>query len=286
MSRTLWVLTLFIELLSPCIVIADEPDPKVMKSWVEYYKEIARSYEIGLRSAPNTFLTVVETPVLVYSNPTSGRDTHGAIFIWTRNGRAEVIGDIWSRLTGTTPTTARMVKHSFHSLAIEPLNAKGMDGVVWAPDEPGIVLKPIPEAPAPAQTATGRLTQMRVISKRFNGFDIPAPTSAIVEERERMLRLLPTPIYRYVNDDRLQESADGAVFAFLFDWDPEIILVIEIRPTKEGARWHYGLAHMDNKSLRVEYNGETVWENTERNLGSQRAKYYSVTATTRPNEIK
>ena len=130
MSRTLWVLTLFIELLSPCIVMADEPDPKVMKSWVEYYKEIARSYEIGLRSAPNTFLTVVETPVLVYSNPTSGRDTHGAIFIWTRNGRAEV------------------------------------------------------------------------------------------------------------------------------------------------------------KSLRVEYNGETVWENTERNLGSQRAKYYSVTATTRLNEIK
>ena len=74
MSRTLWVLTLFIELLSPCIVMADEPDPKVMKSWVEYYKEIARSYEIGLRSAPNTFLTVVETPVLVYSNPTSGRE--------------------------------------------------------------------------------------------------------------------------------------------------------------------------------------------------------------------
>ena len=269
------------------IVADDEPKSKTLDHWVEYYKEVAKGYDMRLKSAPDEPLTVVAAPILVYSNPSSGRDTHGAFFVWTRHGRAEAIAAIWSKRTDAPVTSPRYVNHEFHSLANEPLVAKGTDGLKWAPETPGIELKLVPDAPIPAASRTLRLAQMREILRQFRGFDLYPQEGGSGQEVERELRVLPTPMYRYSETENQPASLDGAVFGFFLDWDPEILLVIEVRPTQDGPRWHYGVGRVDNKPLRLQFNKVDVWTKPENDFGSANNKYYCKFAvTTRPSEIK
>ena len=89
----------------------DEPASKLLNRWVKYYTEVAQGYDVRLKSAPNEPLTVSAEPLLVYSNPTIGFDTHGAFFVWTRNGRAEAVGAIWSKRIGADETSRKNVNH-------------------------------------------------------------------------------------------------------------------------------------------------------------------------------
>ena len=179
------------------------------------------------------------------------------------------------------------MNHEFHSLATEPLVAKGTDGVKWAPETAGIEFELVPNAPTPAASRTLRLAQMRAMTRQFTGYDMYPQEGTSRKETERELRVLPTPLYRYSEDESKPVSSDGAVFGFFFDWDPEILLVIEIRSTDDGPRWHYGVGRVDNKPLRLEYNGADVWTKPGDDFGSPRSKYYcTFGVTTRPNESK
>src|SRR6188474_1202222 len=93
------------------IAADDEPKSKPLDRWVKYYTEVAQGYDIRLKSAPDEPLTVSAEPILVYSNPTIGFDTHGAFFVWTKNGRAEAIGAIWSKRIGAEATSRKNVNH-------------------------------------------------------------------------------------------------------------------------------------------------------------------------------
>lgn len=261
------------------VVDAEDEAPVPAKRWVEYYTGIAKSYDIRLKSAPDEPLRVSDARVFSFANPLSGRDSHGAIFVWTRSGRAEVVAAIWS-FKGSSD---RRVMDECQSLATEPLFAKEKGTVVWTPDRPGIELKPIPGAPVPARTLPLRLAQMREISRQFTAFDSPIESGVV---RERTLRLVPTPMYRYSGDDKQddkQDESDGAIFGYWGDWNPEIILVIEIRRTTEGPRWHFGAGCMDSDPLRLEHHGVEVWKKPSRgDLGGRSEPYYARIARTVP----
>lgn len=269
----------------------DEPKAKQLRRWVQYYKEVAKEYDIRLNSVPDEPLTVSSEPILVYSNPTIGLDTHGALFVWTRKGRAEVIGAIWSKRISSSVESRKNVNHEFHSLAAGPLVAAGPDNVKWTPESPGIELKLVPDAPEPATSRPRRLAQMREISRQFSGFDLNPKESDAKEDEERRMRTLPAPLYRYteyshISDKELMKT-DGAVFGLFYDWDPEILLIIEMKPTEAGPRWHYGVAYLDYKPLRLQYHETDVWSKTERNFGSSTSKYCCVIgATTRPMTLE
>lgn len=289
------VVVLAVGLLTCRVSVADEPaeraaDAKRLERWVEYYTQVAQEYDVRLKSAPDERLTVSAKPILVYSNPTIGLDTHGAFFVWTRNGRAEAIAAIWSKRIGPEVTSRKNVNHEFHSLATEPLAAKGADGVTWEPAEPGLEFKPVPDAPVPGTTRAKRLSQMRQISRQFTGFDLNPRSDDPNTEEERRMRLLPAPMYRYAEaptaktevkaENRSPPVTDGAVFGLFFDWDPEILLVLEVRPTDDGPRWHYAVAYVDYKPLRLQLNGQDVWEKPEKNFGHPRGKYFCVIGVT------
>lgn len=271
----------------------DSVNKERLDRWVAYYTDVARGYDVRLKSVPDQPLAVSSEPILVYSNPTIGFDTHGAFFVWTRKGRAEAIAAIWSKKIDASTTSEKNVNHEFHSLAMEPLVAKGEDGVEWTPAVPGIELKPVPDAPLPAETRGLRLAQMRAISRQFAGFDLN-PREAGGEEVERQLRVLPKPLYRYLEPDPettdsagVQSNTDGAVFGLFLDWDPEILLLIETRPTPDGPRWHYGVAYVDYKPLRLQLNGKDVWSKPEKNFGESDGRYYCVIGvTTKPPELE
>ena len=255
-----------------------DPSRKAFERWVEYYQEVAGGYDIRLKSQPDEPLEVSAEPVHVYTNPSSGLDTHGAFFVWTHNGRAEAIGAIWSKLTGRG-SRIRYVHHEFQSLSTEPFVAKGREGLTWAPRAEGVELKEVADAPPPAKTKALRLAQMRAIARGFTGYHVN-PT-------EFQLRLLAQPLYRYEPPEDADALGDGAVFGLFMDWDPEILLVLEIRPTDAGPRWHYAVGRFSNKPLRLEHGGRDVWEHAGGDFGDPRGPFYAKHGVaTRPAELE
>src|SRR6267154_77080 len=53
--------------------------------------ELARQYEFFADRDRQTKFELQPKPLLAYSNPVRG-DVHGNVFVWTRNGRPEVVG--------------------------------------------------------------------------------------------------------------------------------------------------------------------------------------------------
>jgi hypothetical protein len=233
-----------------------QKDP--FKRWVEYYTRQAEEYEFSLGKAERR-LELQATPVLKYSNPVRPTDQHGAIYVWTLDGRPEVIGSIWSSQDAKDPGV-RMVTHEFQSLSLDTIVSQhpprtGRKGQVpdWKTSAAGIELQLLPDAPAAAKSAPTRLSQMRRLAAEFSaqitGSDI---------ETESGLRLLSSPLVRY--SSKSAKVLDGGLFAFVQATDPELLLLIELRDTKDGPRWHYAAARFTNRPLLLARGERKLWE--------------------------
>jgi hypothetical protein len=236
--------------------------------WLEYYQDVANSYDIYLQSDLKTRLKVSPKPIMSYSHPAAMRGTHGAFFVWTRRGRPELVGSIWSdEIAGGM----RTVMHEFHSLALEPLSPVRIGSFTWAP-ESGIELKPIPDAPAPRNSAPLRLAQMRALADEFTGYSTP-------HGEELRLRTLRQPLYRY--ESELPEVLDGAVFGLFKDWDPEMMLLIEARKTDEGMKWHFAVGRFNWTPVRLTYKEKDVWKGEQTpgsypSYGDPKSNFFAV----------
>jgi len=235
--------------------------------WQKYYGEIAAQYEIRWGQAPGDELHLNTRPLLSYFNPVGGGQTHGSLFVWTRQGRPEIAGAIWSKQSGDQ----RRVIHSFHSLSLEPLQATRSGTVFWSPTQPGIEQVLIPSVSPPAGTGAQRLLQMRSIAKDFS-----ATTTR--DKAERQLRLLPQPIYHYDPSDRIEH--DGGLFLWLEDWDPELLMLIETTATSDGPKWHVGFARFTNLPVTARYKDTRIWSfqpsDVEPSQGGLLHRYISV----------
>jgi hypothetical protein len=232
--------------VAPASAQDDETKDATFQRWLAYYQDVADAYEFYVASDSDNRLKVSPKPIMFYTHPSTTRGTHGAFFVWTRRGRPEVVGSIWSEdFAGGT----RTVMHEFHSLALEPLTPVQVGRYTWAP-KLGIELKLIPGAQPPKQSASLRLAQMRSMAQEFVGYSTP-------QGREMRLRTLRQPLYRYESED--PEVLDGAVFGMFLDWDPEIMLLIEARKAGDVVQWHFGAGRFNCPPLRVTYQGSDVW---------------------------
>ena len=71
------------------------------------------------------------------------------------------------------------------------------------------------------------------------------------------LRLLPRPLVRYGAPE--QSVGDGAVFGFCQDSDPEACLVLEVRGSDERPAWHFAIAPLTSRELRIRFDEDLVW---------------------------
>ena len=227
--------------------------PKDEKALAEAFRAFAKrealTHSIRLEGSDRP-LTLHPEPVLTWSNPVMGT-IYGDIFVWTENGRPEAVASIY-RFYSPDPHRA----NEFHSLALGKLTAE-RDGVaVWRPSRPGLELKPIPGAPAPADSAAGRLRQMRALAQEFTG----RQTNRAGVDRD--MRLLTQPIYRYENTKG--SLIDGGLFVFVQGTDPEVFLLIEARLPREGApAWLFGATRMHGINLRLNHRGRAIWNAPE-----------------------
>lgn len=217
---------------------------------LKLHTEDATTYAIYRDSSRRQKLTLRREPIYRWTNPTRVGGQVGEVFIWTYQGRPEVVASIFSH---PTSDGQRVLCHELHSLSQAVLVVDRDSPNRWEPQAPGLDLKPIEGAPAPADSPARRLVQLRALSRDFSGRSLSDQNVAWD------LRLLPQPLYRYESTD--PEVIDGALFALVSSagTDPEIILAIEARATAEGTRWVFGAGRFSDMSLWLTHNGREVW---------------------------
>lgn len=137
------------------------------------------------------------------------------------------------------------------SLSSGLLQADWTDGARFRAKEPGVTFRAIPNAPAAGKSASLRLLQMKRLTDRF---------SAVIqngEEDREPMRLLPTPICRY--DDEESGLIDGAIFGFTMGTNPDVLLVIELIETEAGElEWQCGAACMTSAGFVVRLDNQEI----------------------------
>lgn len=215
------------------------------------HKKHAESYRIELPDR-DTVLELQPEPVFSWLNPVRGGGQRGAIFVWTREGRAEIIGCVFSQPRLGQENTF-VVTHEFHSLVSTPVRATRGGTVYWDTQNPGIEPKPFADARPPADSRARRLIQMRRLARRFSGYSID------FEDQRWTLELLPQPLHRTAEEN--PEVLDGALFTFVSTsgTDPEALILIEAREMDGHAAWHYSVCRFTDLTTRVSLDGDVVW---------------------------
>ena len=106
-------------------------------------------------------------------------------------------------------------------------------------------MKDFAGAPKPAATASGRLTQMRQLARRFAARE--TYNKVTVE-----CRLIAQPIDRYQSEG--QKIVDGAIFALANGTNPEFGILLET----DGERWRYGILRLSAAESTVSLDGQPV----------------------------
>ena len=226
------------------------------------------NWEFFAGEGAGTKFTPEPKPLLRWSNPGAGR-VYGDVFIGAVGGRPEVIASLYKWFDPYTGFDAEL-----HSLSASPVRLERDGKEVWNPQQPGVRMRDVPDAEAPAETPAARLRAMRLLARGFSGYLTDRRENK--EGEQQILRLLPQPIHRY--GDASTDLIDGALFSFVVGTDPEIILMLEARRGKDGPRWQYGLARMNADELWVKHLDETVWSVPALDPGERRddptAPYY------------
>lgn len=227
--------------------LARDDDKEPADGQFESFARGAKRYKLILETQPPRPLTLVNEPILKWTNPLR-KTNDGEVFVWVADGRPEVVASFYRyQLEGEA-----VEEHEFQSLATVRLSGLRDGRVVWLPPKEGVTLQPVPGATVPADSPAGRLRQMRALAREFKAFfDLPKNTSE--------LRLLTNPLYRYT--PTRPDLVDGALFAFVETTDPEVILMLEARRPQAGAApaWHYALARSSMVNLRAEHQGRDIW---------------------------
>jgi len=211
----------------------------------------AASYAIYRDADRKKKLELRREPIFRWSNPIAAGGQVGDVFVWTFRGRPEAVATIFSH---PHEGGRRTVCHELHSLSGAVLVVDRDSPHRWVPQAPGVELKPIPDAPAPAATAPQRLTQLRALARDFSGRSVDLAGGAWE------LRILPRPLYRYEGTD--PDVIDGALFAAVNSagTDLEIVLLLEARRRADGPAWMFAGARFSEKDLWLKFKGRDVWE--------------------------
>lgn len=234
---------------------ADAPkldEKQLVKLLEPYYQEQAAEYEFFLDEARQQKCELVEKPVMRWT----ADGNSGAVWVWTRQGRAEVIGCLGAYVN---PSGKLEGFHEFHALTVKPLQKVGIGTVrSWESQKPGVELKRLASAEEPAATDKLRLIQMRSLAREFTA-------QMRSGKNTHTLRLTPTPLFRFQSTN--PDVLDGALFSFLWDngTDPEVLLLLEALKTAEGPRWHFTPVRFTWREVWLTRDEKELWRVPEHN---------------------
>ncbi len=244
-------------------VVHDAPAVRSATDPGDPIARIAASYRLAPVGKPVARL--VEEPAIRWTKP-AGEIEDATLFFWTSDGRPIAAG------TFLRQKNVGMY-HEFQSLTVRPLRAERDGRAVWDCAQPGIVFAPVPGAPVPAGTTGKRQIQLKTLADEFRAEAVKEPPF-YGKHSVYKFRLLPRPLLRYGDRDR--PECEGAIFAFVQDTDPEVLLVVESRPQGKQVRWEYALAPMTGWQLKAWHKDVEVWSIKNRHPGHDPAEPYFV----------
>ena len=233
MCRLIWPVTCW--LLFGHLGVAQEStaDKAAREARLEAMRKIAARFTVkaGQGEQART-VPLMASPILRFNDP--AREFHDAtLWAWGGKGRPvcllaiEQYKDSWFECI---------------SLTDEPLTAEAK-ALKWQPKPPGITWQAFTDAPKPAQDAPRRLAQMKTLLGKLTAHEI-GRTGSRYE-----LRLMTTPLHRYTDSE--PELLDGAIFAFAYGTNPELLAVMEARGPADASAWHVAFARCGTAEPRV-----------------------------------
>jgi hypothetical protein len=172
--------------------------------------------------------------------------------IWTDQGRPEAMASIFQH--------GKNICHEFGSLSrSKRIEVRDETSVVWSPVKVGMEFRDVPDSPIPAENRAARLRQMKSLAGQFEARLQP---TKVGDGNPEVLRLLPTPLYRYDLQDAKDIKPtlrDGGMFAFVMGTDPEVILLLEAVEHAGKSVWQYGFARATSYAVEARLKDEVVW---------------------------
>ena len=94
---------------------------------------------------------------------------------------------------------------------------------------------------------------------------------AVVLNERYELRAIPRPVYSYDAKDEDGQVTSGAITFFCRATDPEAFLVLEVRETDEGPKWHYAPGNFTLCPTSLKLDDKVVWKEDS----NSRAKFHN-----------
>ncbi len=187
-------------------------------------------------------------PIYRWSHPV-GSTADGITWMWMDDEQPVAIGSMMI-------LQDRTLSGEFQSLTSEPIKAVQANVTIWEPTKPGCEYLRVPEAPKPADSQAERLTQMKLLARRFSA-ELTKHPPAYSEGSIWGLRLLPKQLTRYGDSKGL--VLDGALFAFCHDTDPEILLSLETLGEKNDLAWYFAFRPLTSWKATGYCDKKPVW---------------------------
>jgi len=203
----------------------------------------------------------IDRPLLLFSDDTRA-DDRGSLWAWGDTGRPVALFEIFQKTTSRSIWTTGICNTSGGKLRAGRLGAPW-----WLENDSDIAFKDIPAAPPVAAEPALRQRQMKLLAQNFTAHEIYNPNNTRYD-----LRRLDRPLHAYRDEAGI---VDGGLFAFANGTNPEILLFIEARRSKDRASrpvWQFGVGRSANAELHLEYEGKEVYWAPRGNVVSGRNK--------------
>jgi len=198
-----------------------------------------------------------QTPLLSFTDPT----------------RKEIDGKLWLWHSDSVPVALVSLTYygnlwSYEHVMLSDDSIELMDNADWKWAPRTISRKWIRLMAPVSEKANVRKIEMRAALRQFNGKEF-IPGNPIE------LRLVPRPLYTYSDEDA--GILEGALFAFSYGTNPEVIARIEARREKsdEEASWYVTFARLSSAAVKVSREEEVIWEVPVIRQGDSNADYWA-----------
>ena len=242
---------------------SDDQKESVRKETFEHVKKFAVTDKTEQRYDP------VETPLLASTDPARGE--WGSLWAFGKQGCPVAILELYKN-TGREERWVRVLTLSSDKL----VQCRLPTGAIWDPQQAQVEWRPVTGAKPPAEQASRRERQAKLLARRFDAHEFWDPNNSRFE-----LRLLERPLHTY--RDEKTGLLDGILFGFVHGTNVEVLLFLEARAEEQQPpQWMYGLARMGSAEMHVNLDGEEVWQlaRTPGVVGRSRDPYWiTITLT-------
>ena len=193
---------------------------------------------------------VVAEPVFRYSDP-QRLIVDGTIWVWTVDGLPVMTMKL-ERFS--LPEPERRWLFNAGSCSRNLIAVQWPFDVEFESKKPGLTFQPLDAGPKLSETKSGRLLQLKQLSRKFSATMI----GATGPDDKSEMRLLPTPLFRY--SSKLGRITDGALFGLSgTGTNPDAIVAIQWREDGNAGHWEFACMNTTDCGLQIRLDDADVW---------------------------